>query len=49
MTKNYINKIIRALGPAITKGFLKLRFICLLRTWKTLDGFVGATNEKFAY
>jgi len=28
-------------GPAITKGFLKLRQICRLRRWKYWAGVVG--------
>ncbi len=35
-------------GPAITRGFLKFLFICLLRTWNIFAGFVGNTTEKLA-
>lgn len=36
------------LGPAMTKGFLKSLFICLLKAWNMLEGFVGKMNEKLA-
>lgn len=35
-------------GPAIINGFLKSRFICLLKAWKMLDGLVGKMKEKLA-
>lgn len=41
-------KFLRVLGPAITRGFLKLRFICRRMTWKRLAGVDGATTEKLA-
>ena len=46
--KLYYLQRLRVLGPAITKGFLKFLFICLLKTWKILAGLVGITNEKLA-
>ena len=40
--------MLRPLGPAITNGLRKLRFIWRLRTWNMFAGFVGKTNEKLA-